>query len=343
MDPNHLPVSNSAPYHDALAQCVDHWGLIPEKTVLVRDGVNHVFATETTDGQRVIVRISDGAIRGRGEMQGELIWLDHLIRNGCTVTTPILSRNGELLETIDTDKGKFHVCCFQRFGGRQLNPKTDPEWNDELFVKLGRQLGRIHRATDDLSLPPDKDRKAWFECNLSQIPDPLPVGFNPQIAEPMRDFTEQMRGRPQEPLQYGLVHRDLHAGNFLVEDGEVQIIDFDLGCYGWRTMDFIVLLFSQYFFPSLRVSEASPEMAGHVLATMVSGYREEYAIVREQLEMVGDLLKLREIVCYVAMAPAVEHWEVAMGNPQPTAAESVAWIERQWLDDVELRVDFSQL
>lgn len=48
MDPNHLPPGDSSLYHDALEQCVDHWGFVPEKTALVRDGVSHVFATEFT-------------------------------------------------------------------------------------------------------------------------------------------------------------------------------------------------------------------------------------------------------------------------------------------------------
>lgn len=338
-----MSVADSAPYHDALEQCVAHWGFIPEKTELVRDGVNHVFSSESTDGKPVIVRISDGAIRQRGELQGELIWLDHLIRHGCTVTTPIRSQRGELLETVDLDQGTFHACCFERFGGEQLDPRSDPRWNDELFLRLGRQIGRIHRVSDSLQLPADQDRKPWFECELSQVPDSPLNGFNPRVLDGMRNFTEEMRSRPQEPRHYGLVHRDIHSGNFLVENGEVQIIDFDLGCYGWRAMDFSVLLFAHYYYPSLLSPSASPEFAGHVLATLVCGYRDEYTIDVEQLAILDDLMRLREIVNYVATAPAIEHWQIAMGNPRPTVAESLAWIEELWLTDTELRVDLSQL
>jgi amicoumacin kinase len=343
MDPNHLPVADSAPYHDALAQCVHDWGLAPEKTTMLRDGVNHVFATQSKSGEPVIVRISDGVKRSRSELDGELIWLDHLIRHGCTVSTPIRSQRGELLETVDLNAGPYHVCCFKRFGGRELHPRTDPDWTDELFLKLGREIGRIHRVSDELRLPPGQDRKPWYECDFSQIPDPLPKGFNPWLREPMQAFTAEMRTRPQKPRHYGLVHRDLHSGNFLVERGQVQIIDFDLGCYGWRAMDFSVLLFAHYYFPSSRVPHASPELAGHVLATLVRGYRDEYTIDLDQLEMVGDLLKLREILFYIVSAPAQQHWQIAMGDPHPTVTESLAWIEKLWLDDIDLRVDLSQL
>ena len=281
MDPNHRPVGESSPYHAALAQCVDHWGLVPEKTELIRDGINHVFGTESAGGERVIIRIGDGAMRGRGEVLGELLWLDHLIRHGCTVTMPIPSRRGELLETVGLDAGSMHVCCFKRFAGREIDPATNAQWNDELFLKLGREIGRIHRASDELQLPPDQDRRPWYESELTQIPDPLPQGFNPRLTEAMQVFLDELRRRPAAPRHYGLVHRDIHSGNFLLEDGKVEIIDFDLGCYGWRTMDFAVLLFSHYYYPSCRVPGASPKLAGHVLAMVVRGYRDEYTLDRE--------------------------------------------------------------
>jgi len=342
MDPNHLPLDDSSPYHDALDQCVDHWGLVPEKTELVRDGVNHVFATEFVNGDPVIIRISDGAFRKRGEVFGELLWLEHLLRHDCTVTTPIPSRGGELLETIELDESTMHVSCFERFGGRQLNPATDAEWNDELLQKFGREIGRIHRASDELQLPADRDRLPWYESKLTQFPDPLPETFNPRIVTAMRDFIAELRQRTTPFRHYGLVHRDLHEGNFLVEDGKVQIIDFDLGCYGWRTMDFAVLLFSNYYYPSLQVPDASIELAGHGLAMLVQGYRKEYALDHEQLETVGDMILLHTILNYIVMVPAVEHWQIALGYPQPSVSESLAWIEQLWLDGHKLELDLSQ-
>lgn len=343
MDPNHLSVADSEPYQAALDQCEEHWGLVPERTQTVRDGVNHVFATETKDGAPVIVRISDGDARQRSEVLGEMTWLEHLIQQGCTVTTPIRSQADELVETVDLETGTYHACCFERFAGRQLNPITDPEWNDELFLKLGREIGRIHRASDDLHFPPGRHRKHWYESPLSQFPDPLPDCYDARVAERMQAFAEEMRQRPLRTGEYGLVHRDLHAGNFLFEQGRVEIIDFDLGCYGWRAMDFAVLLFGHYFYPSFRVPQASPEVIGHVLATLVRGYRDEHTLEQSQIEMVGDAIKIHEILNYVVIAPALEHWQIAMGNPHPTVIQSMNWLEQMWLTDAEREIDFSQI
>ena len=339
MDPNQLPVVDSAPYHDALAQCLDHWNLVPEKTSLLRDGVNHVFATETAGGAPVIVRVTDGGRREPGELDGELMWLNHLVRHGCTVTTPIPSRAGALLETIALDAGTYHVCCFERFAGREIDPRTDAAWNDELMLRLGREIGRIHRASDELTLPPGRDRCQWYQSGALAFPDPLPDCYDRGVARAMTAFIDEMRTRARPPRHYGLVHRDLHSGNFLLEGDRVEIIDFDLGCYGWRVIDFAVLLFAHYYYPSLAVPGSTPKLAGNVLALLARGYRTEYRLDDEQLAMVGDLMKLHEILNYVVTAPAVEHWQAAMGRPQPPVAHSLRWIEDLWREGRALEVD----
>lgn len=343
MDPNHVPVADSSPYHEALAECAAHWALDLEDTELIRDGINHVFGTVSDEGQPVIIRISDGSVRERSELLGELLWLDHLIRHGCTVTTPIESHRGEWLETIELDIGEMHVSCFKRFAGKSLNPAVDPEWNGELMVNLGREIARVHRASDELKLPANEDRKPWCDDKEMQIPDPVLECYNPRVIERMGEFLGQVREWPTPPREYGLVHRDLHAGNFLVEDGRIEIIDFDLGCYGWRTMDFVVLLFGHYYYPSFRVPHASPELAGHVLGKMVSGYREQYDLEPQQFETFEEVLLLPTVLNYFVTKPAVEHWQVAMGDPHPTVTDSLAWIERIWLGGERMQVDLSRL
>lgn len=343
MDPNHLPVADSSPYHAALADCAAHWALALDQTELIRDGINHVFGTFSDDGEPVIIRISDGSVRERGELMGELLWLNHLIRHGCTVSTPIESRRGEWLETIELDIGEMHVSCFKRFAGQQVDPATDPAWNDELLVNLGREIARVHRASDELTLPADEDRMLWCDDKEMQVPDPLPECYNPRVIERMAEFLSRVRDWLTPRREFGLVHRDLHAGNFLVEDGRIELIDFDLGCYGLRTMDFVVLLFVHYYYPSLRVPHASPELAGHVLAKVVSGYREQYTLESEQLDTLEEVLLLPTILNYLVTKPAAEHWQVAMGNPTPTVTDSLAWIERMWLGDERMHVDLSRL
>lgn len=85
------------------------------------------------------------------------------------------------------------------------------------------------------------------------------------------------------------------------------------------------------------------ELAGHVLEMIVRGYREEFQMDREQLDTVGDMILLHTILNYFVMVPAVDHWQAALGNPQPPVTESLAWIEQLWLDGPKLPVDLGAL
>lgn len=341
MDPNHLPVDDSSAYHDALAQCVDHWGLVLEKTSLIRDGINHVYGTETRDGAGVIVRISDGAIRSQAELSGELLWLAHLRAGGCLVTHPIPSQRGQLLETIEREDAVLHVACFERFPGVHLHKNSTDEWNDQLLLDLGRQIGRIHRLSDELHLPPDQDRKQWYEIEETTFPDPLLPAYNTEVAAAMQAFLRDIRRRPPQQRHYGLVHRDIHAGNFLVDRGKIEIIDFDLGCYGWRTMDFATLLFARYYFPAIRVPDASPQKAGQCLGLLVRGYREEYTLDDAQLETVADMVLIHSTLNYVIVRPAIEHWQQAIQSETCSVADSMIWLEQLWLGGHQLEVDLT--
>jgi len=341
MDPGLHPEFASKPYSNALAQCLDHWGLKVEATTLLRDGLNHVFASETHQGTPIILRISNGKFRTANELMGELTWLDHLIANGCSVTTPVRSRDGALLETMSDDQGTFHISCFQRFGGESLRPQSDPRWNDTLLFNLGREMGRIARASDSLELPSENDRKQWYELDLAVFADEVPECYDQEVVAAMKEFTREMIAKPRNPGAYGLIQCDLHSGNFMVEGDALLVIDFDLGCHGWRLMDFAILVFTHYYFPSLLVPDASPRRAGEVLKLLVSGYRLEYEMLSEDLELMGDLMKLRQILLYKLFRPDVEYWQLANSHPSPSIGESMDWIERQWREgrDLEIPLD----
>lgn len=342
MNPNELPADSTA-YHQALALASEHWALRSEQTSLIRDGVNHVYGSVTMAGEPMIVRISDGDHHALNDIEAELIWLDYLIANGCVVTTPVRSQQGLLVESVEIDAGLFHVSCFMRFGGEQLDPRSSPLWNEDFLFRLGRIIGRLHRLTDEFQLPPDKDRMPWWETELHNFPKPLPTEFNIEVIDRMQVFLDQLIAKPRPDRHFGLIHHDIHSGNILIEDGEIQLIDFDLACYGWRMTDFAVLLYNHYYFPSLCVPDASVAKASQALRQLARGYREEYILDDAQLEMIPTLMLLRETLLYNILRPNIDHWQIAFGNPTFSAAQSLHIIEQRWLMGTKLEIDLGQV
>ncbi|WP_309382870.1 phosphotransferase enzyme family protein [Cerasicoccus frondis] len=336
MRPEHH-LAESEPYHDALYRCLNDWGLSEAKAELLRHGVNHVFATQSLRGEPVIVRVSDGAHRPRHELEAELMWLNWLIEHECVVTRPIPSQQGVWIETTANGAGEFHVSCFERFPGHPPNPGNPAEWNGQFFHDLGCSLGRIHRVTDQFSLPPDRQRQFWWETEMHNFPADVSP-YDPATVEAMRRFLADFKNRPQTPRCFGLIHHDIHGGNLLFDQGQVEIIDFDLACYGWRMTDFAVLLYSHYSFLSWKHAEATPTGIGRVVDALTAGYREEYTLDDAQLAMLPDLMRLRETLCYIIMRPAMDYWQTACGKPVVTIAESMAHIEARWRDGAPFEI-----
>ncbi|WP_269542119.1 phosphotransferase enzyme family protein [Cerasicoccus fimbriatus] len=332
-------LAETEPYQDALYRCLDHWGLQEQGAELIRHGINHVFAAQTTGGSPVIVRVSDGSARPRHELEAELMWLNWLIKNDCVVTTPIASQRGELLETTINDDGVYHISCFERFAGHSPDPGNPAEWNDDLFAKIGRSVGRIHRFTDQFQLPPDKERKLWWDMRTHQFTEDTSA-YDPATVEAMQAFLADFKNRARAPRHFGLIHHDVHGGNLLIENGEVEIIDFDLACYGWRMTDFAVLLYSHYYFQSWAPKNVTPQLVGQVVAALARGYREEYTLDDAQLAMLPDLLRLRETLCYIVMRPAMDYWNEACHRPETTVAQSMACIEERWRTGAAFDINF---
>jgi Ser/Thr protein kinase RdoA (MazF antagonist) len=58
-----------------------------------------------------------------------------------------------------------------------------------------------------------------------------------------------LRSLPTPVDGYGLLHTDLHHGNFFVDEGRITAFDFDDIGYNWFASDIAVLLLRAISFP----------------------------------------------------------------------------------------------
>ena len=68
-------------------------------------------------GERSFLRFADSAERTGAEISAEMALLSFLASKGMTVTTPIASKNGRCVETVETDLGAFHAVVFAELQG----------------------------------------------------------------------------------------------------------------------------------------------------------------------------------------------------------------------------------
>jgi Ser/Thr protein kinase RdoA (MazF antagonist) len=113
-----------------------------------------------------------------------------------------------------------------------------------LYRTLGSTIGKIHALAAQFNqTQPTKIRPEW---------DGIPNNFNPEsdqdpglaILNAEREkVVNYLNSLPQELGSFGLIHGDLHLGNFFVDvtGNKITLFDFDDCVYGWFMMDNAIL------------------------------------------------------------------------------------------------------
>jgi amicoumacin kinase len=260
---------------------------------------NYVFEFKRGDVE-YILRIGHALRRSENLVRGEVDWIQYLYRGGVTVAQPVQSTAGNLVEVIEDGQGGHFLAVASRkaYGIMPFSVR-----DTAFYRSYGRLMGKMHALTGRYQ-PPDPawKRPEWDDPIMQAAVHNLPQGEEGVKAR-YGELLDHLYTLPQDPTCYGLIHQDVHAANFLMdEQGRLTLYDFDDCVYGWYANDIAIALFYM-------VNEA-PEgaaFAGEFMPHFLAGYREEYAIEERWLREIPHFLKQREIelygVIYDAMGP----------------------------------------
>lgn len=250
-----------SPGTEALAAASAAWGLgAPPR--FIRRVANFVYES-SLDGRPVILRLTEPSHRSATELAAELEWMDYLSRGGLRLAAPLRARDGSFVRELP---GPFLACVFVKAPGGPLSGLSP-----ELIRGWGRYLGRMHKMTRGYR-PAGEPRQEWDEDYLLGAAlrshdenDVLPY-------RRLNELLEWLRSLPEGPDEYGLVHCDLHQGNFFVHENEITAFDFDDCCRHWFAYDL-----SQPLFSILHACEDE----GLEYAPLESAFLEGYALENE--------------------------------------------------------------
>jgi amicoumacin kinase len=227
-----------------------------------------------------------------------LAWMAYLAANGASVPEPLPSKNDNLVEVISSPEGEWLAVVFTQAEGILSEEIPLDQWDDVQFQTLGRSIGKIHAIARDY-VPSNEVSYPQWETGGNL--------FNRQIENELwlkkrqSHLLEQIRALPRPADAYGLIHCDLHFGNFFVDVRKqiVTLIDFDDCAYGWFVMDIAVLLFDiLVLYPGTDKDEYGQDF----LRSFLTGYLTENQLSMFWLEQLPLFLKLLEINIYDMVA-----------------------------------------
>ncbi|PHI19241.1 hypothetical protein CEQ90_13590 [Lewinellaceae bacterium SD302] len=202
---------------------------------LIRANQNLVF-----DCGDKILRLTLSKIRPAEEIEPELAWLLDLQQRSIPVTEVVLSKGGHKLERIG-GATYFSAVCFTKVVGRV---PTAMDWNEAFFEQLGELTGRLHLAGRLFQKKTSHHYLSWDEIAEHHCEDGL-VTKDYDFRPLYKRITTILRRRPQREDAYGLIHYDIHHGNYLLEEETNRIIafDFEMCCRGRLIDDLATVLY----------------------------------------------------------------------------------------------------
>jgi Ser/Thr protein kinase RdoA (MazF antagonist) len=214
----------------------------PVACELIRRGFNDHYRVRAGESRYVLRVYLNGKyyIESTSDFRFELDLLRFLAGEGVPVSSPVPRKDGDPLGEIETPAGRRSLALFT-FAEGEARKDLDPSQ----ARKLGETVAALHRATDRFRT--DHHRYHLDLRYLLDQPMELMASFlrrhgreedlHPYLSR-IAELREQIAALPTTRGAYGIIHGDLHGGNFhLTGDGGLTLFDFDHCGYGWRIYD----------------------------------------------------------------------------------------------------------
>ena len=241
-------------------------------------------------GGGCILRLSHAAHRTSLQIEAELAWMRELNTAGIAAPAPLRSVLGNFVETFG-DNGAFTAAAFSLLRGRAIGME---DWAPQLFERWGQLVGHLHRLT--ATQHPAHARPHWHESDFLNIERYIPDSEKVVKAR-ARALIAGFRTQPATSPYYGLIHADVYQENLrLLEDGALELYDFDNCEYGWFISDIAIALYAALW----RVKDYSQrqDFSSRFLEAFLRGYEREHHLPRSELARLSDFLLLRDVLIY---------------------------------------------
>ncbi|MBN2002464.1 MAG: phosphotransferase [Anaerolineae bacterium] len=253
-----------------------------------------VYAYER-DGKGYVLKFVPTSEEGLPVVAEKWDFVNYLAENGVRVSRPVLSRDKRLVETLRDGDQVYAVFQSEKAAGKHVDGRNPAEFNADLFRIWGRTLGKMHALTRHYAggehFP---DWRGEVKFMTGWCPDEA-------VREKWGPMTAYLNALPQPPDAYGIIHNDLHPWNFLVDKGQITVIDFDVCNRNWFATDLGIALFHAAWMGVSGDQEPDAFLPG-VYTAMMEGYNEENTLDKFWLQNLGRFLDYRRLLLFSVFA-----------------------------------------
>jgi Ser/Thr protein kinase RdoA (MazF antagonist) len=230
---------------EVASRALEAYSIQPVTISFVQHSENITFKVDASEGT-YLLRLHVPATPAFGNhganaqaVKSEMLWLEALRRARFPVPPPVRTSQQEYFTQI----GGVNATLLKWQNGEQLTREMESE---ETAAQMGSLVGRLHQQAMRWKLPkgftrPRRDASYFEQAMLSLWPAVEDGRISSQDYKALQTavtwLTGEIRNLSQTRITAGLLHGDLHRGNFLLNRGRIRLIDFSMSAFGHFAYD----------------------------------------------------------------------------------------------------------
>lgn len=256
---------------------------------------NDVFRFQM-DRRQYVARLSSVKKRSKAIIEAELAFIDLLKRN--EINTPnVVFINEERISELILDNEFYWLTVFQYVEDKDMNVSDFSEWNVTFFYEWGKTIARLHTISET-SLE-KINRPIWMKDDGEVNPIPLLLTDKEQwVKEIYINILNEMASFPKTKQNFGLIHNDLHQGNFFVNSNQLILFDFDDCAYNWFVQDLSTSIYHALWTGTSYHPEWL-DFPKEFLEHFLKGYMSVRALTEVDFVQMKIFMQIREIFLYL--------------------------------------------
>jgi Ser/Thr protein kinase RdoA (MazF antagonist) len=230
---------------DMAGRALEAYKIRPLTVAFIQHSENITFKVDASQGT-YLLRLHVPATSAFGDyssdilaINSEMLWLEALHRARFPVPTPVKTISKDYVAHVDG----INVTLLKWQDGELLTIEQESE---QTAAQMGRLVGRLHQQANQWTFPkgftrPRRDARYFENAMLSLWPAVEDGRISAQDYKALQTsitwLTGEIRNLSQTRATSGLLHGDLHRGNFLLHNGKIRLIDFSMSAFGHYAYD----------------------------------------------------------------------------------------------------------
>ncbi len=231
-------------------EALKHYEIKPTLVTFLQHSENITFCVDCSDTS-FLLRLHSPRAESFGKdglnsqvVNSEMLWLEALRWENLPVPAPVKNNVGDYVSKVEGVNAT--LLAWQE--GSLLTREMESE---ETAAQIGNLVGRIHAHASRWQVPtgfsrPQRD-STYFQSALRSLRPAIQDGrisFHDykSLETSLELLGEETSRLPRATHTWGLLHGDLHRGNFLLHDGQIRLIDFSMCAFGHFAYDLATCL-----------------------------------------------------------------------------------------------------